>query len=125
MPLECAGPEAGRVSAKSLGTFVVVEDPLVSNLVCAVLRKRGYEVRVAGVAEAAALLRLPEARVAALITNQPARFLEFADRVRLLYLTSQPESQLRASFPKCEVVLKPFAPEDLAQAAGTLTAAIA
>src|SRR5579864_6159567 len=98
-------------------TLVIVEDFLISKLVGAVLRKHGYPVVVAEPSEAAGLLR-SEAKSGILITNSPAVFLEFADRVPLLYLTSYPDPDLQATFRDCRVVRKPFAPGELIQAVG-------
>ena len=92
---------------------VVVEDPLVSNLVRAVLRRRGYRVRPADIAQVLALLRGAEPFPGILVTNLPAAFVEFADAIRLLYLSSSPDPRLEALFPNCRVVRKPFAPEEL------------
>lgn len=101
---------------------MVVEDRLVSNLVRAVLGKRGYVVELAEREEAAARMAASDSAVALLVTNAPGEFLEFASSVPLLYLTSQPDPLLRAAFRKCVVVLKPFAPADLVEAIVTLTA---
>ena len=106
-----------------MGTVVVVEDPLVSKLVRAVLQRHGYEVKLADRNEAAALLATPESNIDALVTNQPADFLEYSDRIPLLYLTSAPDFTLEAAFRACRVVTKPFAPEDLARAVGALVGA--
>lgn len=105
----------------ALGTVVVVEDPLVSKLVRAVLEKRGYAVKLAGASEAAALLASPQSRVGVLVTNAPATFLQFADRVPLLYLTSAPNLLLEAAFRTCRVVVKPFVPSDLVRAVTELS----
>ena len=102
------------------GTVVVVEDRLVSNLVRAVLRKHGYDVVLAEAAEALAMIRAPESGVDILITNSPEEFLEFGDRIPLLYLTSMPDPALQAAFLDCRVVLKPFLPGDLTAAVGAL-----
>ena len=103
-------------------TLVIVEDFLISKLVRAVLQKKGYPVVVAEPSDAAGLLR-SEGRCGILLTNSPAIFLEFADKVPLVYLTSFPDPDLQAQFRDCRVVRKPFAPEDLIQAVGELTGA--
>lgn len=114
VPAPSAVDERGRVS---LGNVVVVEDPLVSKLVRAVLQRHGYSVRLADALDAASLLQAGDT---VLVTNTPATFLEFATRVPLVYLTSQPDVLVRAAFRNCRVVVKPFLPEDLVQAVGTL-----
>ncbi|MBZ5580086.1 MAG: response regulator [Acidobacteriia bacterium] len=110
----------GQASSK---TVLVVEDGLVSKLVRTVLQRHGYAVTLAGAEDAAALLRSPDPAVSLLITNAPGDFEEFAERVPLLYLTSQPDPFLQAMFPVCRVVFKPFLPEDLVQAVETLLSA--
>jgi len=117
-----APAESAESSLNSLGTVIVVEDPLVSKLVRTVLEKRGYEVKLAGVAEAADLLASPQSRVGVLVTNAPDTFLQFADRVPLLYLTSAPNLLLEAAFRTCRVVVKPFVPSDLVRAVTELSA---
>jgi len=97
-------------------SFLVVEDPLVSNLVRAILRRRGYSVTLAEPSQALALLRGPEAFGGVLVTNSPALFREFADAIRLLYLSGAPDPRLEALFPNCRAVRKPFDPEELVRA---------
>ncbi|HLK46718.1 MAG TPA: hypothetical protein VKT49_01210 [Bryobacteraceae bacterium] len=103
-----------------MGTVVVVEDPLVSKLVRAVLQRHGYEVTLADRSEAARLLAAPESNIGVLVTNQPEDFLEYSDRVPLLYLSSSPDFTLEAAFRSCRVVTKPFVPEELAHAVDLL-----
>lgn len=117
-------PNLGADSLSEVGTLLVVEDRLVSNLIGAVLRKRGYRVRLAEATEATALLRSPDSGILVLITNTPGLFLEFAARVPLLYLSSQPDLFLEAAFRECRVVLKPFAPEVLADAVEALASSV-
>jgi DNA-binding response OmpR family regulator len=109
---------------KSLGTVVVVEDPLVSKLVRAVLQRRGYEVKLAGIEEAAALLASASPRALVLVTNSPDAFLQFAERVPLVYLTSAPNLLLESAYSACQVVVKPFIPADLVRAVDALTEAV-
>jgi DNA-binding response OmpR family regulator len=98
-------------------SIVVVEDPLISNLVRAVLRKHGYSVVLADAAEVMRrFLRAPELFAGILVTNSPGSFLEFAGAIRLLYLSSSPDPRLEALFLSCRVVRKPFAPEELVRA---------
>jgi DNA-binding response OmpR family regulator len=103
-------------------SLVVVEDPLISNLVRAVLRKWGYSVVRATSSEVVELLRGPEPFVGILVTNTPAIFLGFADAIRLLYLSSSPDPRLEALFESCCVVRKPFAPQELVRAVEELEA---
>jgi len=107
-----------------MGTVLVVEDPLVSKLVKSVLQRHGYEVKMAARAEAAALLEQPDSDIGILLTNSPAIFLEFCERVPLLYLTSSPDMLLESAFNWCRVVIKPFVPEDLVRAVSELAEAV-
>ena len=111
------GPDASL----NLQTIVVAEDPLVSKLVHAVLRKRGYEdVTLVSATEAKVLMRSPESKVGVLITNSPRDFLEFADQVPVLYLSSMPDPRWLAAFRSCRAVRKPFLPEELVDAVDEL-----
>jgi DNA-binding response OmpR family regulator len=103
-------------------SLVVVEDPQISNLVRAVLRRRGYRVIAVEPARVLVLLRGREPFTGILVTNSPAAFLEFADAVRLLYLSSLPDPRMEALFLSCRVVRKPFAPAELVRAVEELEA---
>lgn len=96
-----------------MDTVLVVEDPLVSKLLRTVLQRHGYAVKLASPEEATSLLADPEANIGVLLTNTPGVFLEFSQRVRLLYLTSSPDLAFEAAFHSCRVVRKPFVPEEL------------
>jgi hypothetical protein len=97
-------------------SLVVVEDPLISNLVGAVLRRRGYRATPATIPEVLVLLRRPEPFGGILVTNSPGSFLEYADGLRLLYLSSSPDPRMEVLFSSCRVVRKPFTPEELVRA---------
>ncbi len=105
-------------------TVLVVDDPLISKLVGAVLRKQGYTVVASNPTETAARLRRAPLvhHHHLLVTNAPAVFLEFAQTVPLLYLSSAPDPELEAQFRACRVVRKPFDPSELIEAVSTLTA---
>ena len=124
MPLTSAGCEFELDRVASMGTVLVVEDPLVSKLVRAVLQKHGYEVKVRTEAEAAALLQAGDSQVGVLLTNSPEAFLEFGSQVPLLYLTSSPNVLFQAAFRACRVVVKPFVPDELVRAMGVLTGTV-
>ncbi len=115
-PLQTSGP-----GIHLMANILVVEDPLISKLVRTVLQKHGYQVSFAEAAEARELLGSPESPMTILVTNSPGPFLEFAERVPLLYLTSAPDSWLLSQFNSCRVVVKPFVPQDLVQAVVALT----
>ncbi|GEM_PF-2864754 len=120
MPLLSERMDSEVACAVPAGTVLVVEDPLVSKLVRAVLQRHGYAVRLAAQAEAIGLLRVHGSQVGVLLTNAPGAFLEFAGQVPLLYLTSSPDILLQAPFRSSRAVVKPFVPEELAQAVGEL-----
>jgi len=108
----------------STGTVIIVEDPLVSKLLRTVLQRHGYPVKLASPQEAAWLLADSGANIGALLTNTPGMFLEFSQRVPLLYLTSSPDVLFEAAFHSCRVVRKPFAPEELILALHELMAIV-
>ena len=101
--------------------LVVVEDILISKLVRTVLQKHGYSVVTVGPSEAAELLRTAEANREILLTNAPGCFIEFAEKIPLLYLTSSPDPQITAAFRCCRVVRKPFSPNELVEAVAELS----
>jgi CheY-like chemotaxis protein len=101
--------------------LVVVEDVLVSKLVRTVLQKHGYSVVAVGPSEAAGILRSQNAPKEILLTNAPSHFLEFAEKIPLLYLTSSPDPEMESAFRSCRVVRKPFAPNELVAAVEKLS----
>jgi DNA-binding response OmpR family regulator len=103
-------------------TLVVVEDPLISNLVRTLFRKQYYAVILANVAEAMDLIHDSEPFEGILVTNRPALFAGLADSLRLLYLSSTPDPELEALFSRCRAVRKPFLPAELVQAVRELEA---
>jgi hypothetical protein len=103
-------------------SLVVVEDPLVSKLVCAILRRQGYSVMCVEAPEVMKRLCGRDRFADILVTNAPAPFLEFADQIRLLYLSSCPDPRLEAQFSSCRMVRKPFTPADLVHAVAELEA---
>ena len=102
-------------------SLVVVEDVLISKLVRTVLQKHGYSVVTVGPSEATGILRSAAAPDEILLTNAPSHFLEFAERIPLLYLTSSPDPDVAAAFRSCRVVRKPFAPHELVAAVESLS----
>jgi hypothetical protein len=48
--------------------------------------------------------------------------MEFAEWIRLQYLSSLPDPRLEGRFGSCRAVRKPFAPEELARAVEELEA---
>jgi DNA-binding response OmpR family regulator len=116
-------PSNGSSVSSRRNTMLIVEDAQISRMVRTLLEKRGYTAILANAAEAAKLLRAPEAKIGMLLTNVPAIFLEFAARTRLLYLSSAPDPLLAAAFRACRVVRKPFVPSELVDAVSELMGA--
>jgi CheY-like chemotaxis protein len=123
MPVSVPLSRGTRNDLTSMGTVLVVEDALVSKLVRVVLLRHGYQVDLASPQEAASILAKPNCPVQVLVTNKPEEFLEFSDRVPLLYLTSAPDPLFTTAFRSCCVVMKPFIPEELVRALGSLLGA--
>ena len=119
MTTECRAPGEALLDVTLQPTIVVVEDPMISNLVRAVLTKRGYQVMVVDRSEAEAVLRRSDGQ-AILMTNQPADFLEFSGHVPLVYVSSNPDPRWRSAFSACRVVPKPFSPQGLTEAVADL-----
>lgn len=101
--------------------LVVVEDSLVSKLVRTVLQKHGYSAVSVGPTEAEGILRSANEPEEILLTNSPSQFLEFAQRIPLLYLTSSPDPTMQVAFRYCRVVRKPFSPNELVEAVKELS----
>ena len=95
------------------GVIVVVEDLFVRNFLRTILERRGYKVLPGEVRHGLTVLRDGSLEVRLLITNVPAAFNEFADRVPLLYLAALPDPSLAAPYRNSRVLSKPFHPEDL------------
>jgi DNA-binding response OmpR family regulator len=95
------------------GAIVIVEDPFVSEFLRKILQRKGYQVLPVKAGEGLDLLRAGDCTVRLLITNRPAAFTEFAERVPLLYLAAFPDIDVSAKFPASRVLSKPFHPEQL------------
>jgi hypothetical protein len=95
------------------GAIAVVEDPFVSKFLRSLLLRRGYRVIDAKPEHCVDLLRSGEAGIGLVITNIPAAFAEFADRVPLLYLAAFPDLTAVAPFRSMRVLRKPFLHSDL------------
>jgi CheY-like chemotaxis protein len=95
------------------GLVLIVEDPLIQRFVGGILKRGGRLVVEADGDGALQILRAGETAVALLITNQPARFLDFAGTLPLLYFAAFPDPALADRFHRCRMLRKPFAPVDL------------
>ena len=83
----------------------------------------GYVVTRAGARQAAAVLGSGESGVSLLISNAPEEFLDFAERIPFVYLSSTPDHSIAARFRACRTVRKPFRPQTLLKAIEELSAA--
>lgn len=101
-----------------MNQILVVEDTLVSRLLCSVLQREGYRVTCETPAEAVALLRAGYADL--LITNTPGEFAEFGSKVPLLYLAAFPDPQVAAPFDRWLSLRKPFPTSELVILTGRL-----
>ena len=95
---------------------------MIASLVRSVLRRFDYTVVAVPALDAIARLRGDGDFDGILVTNAPGYFVEFADTLRLLYLSSSPDPELEVLFPRCRVVRKPFLPADLVRAVNDLAA---
>ena len=64
-----------------------------------------------------------ESGVNLLISNAPEEFLEVAERIPLVYLSSTPDPSVAARFRACRTVRKPFRAQTLLEAIEELTGA--
>jgi DNA-binding response OmpR family regulator len=101
------------------GRILVVEDPAIRSYLRAVLSREGYLISHANLDRAVEMIRL-EKRPDLLITDEPAVFLEFADRLPLLYTTTYPDPEVAEKFFACQVLIKPFKQAELLAAVKTL-----
>ena len=104
--------------------ILVAEDPFLGTFLRTVLQKLGHKVITGEAFRACDLLR--EGRLVAdmVITNQPEAFLDFAQRIPLLYLASSPDDELAAGFAHCRVLRKPFRKEELLAAVEQLACSV-
>ena len=96
---------------------------MIRRFVGGILKREGYRVLEADVGEAVRSLREDPAAVTLLVTNVPGQFVEFGDRVRIIYVATSPDPALAARFRCCRILRKPFAPADLAACADELARA--
>ena len=71
-------------------------------------------------AESLRILRAGDHSIALLITNQPLRFIEFAETLPLVYVAASPDPTLALRFRRCRVLRKPFPPADLVECVAEL-----
>jgi hypothetical protein len=102
------------------GYVLVVEDPFICRFVGGILKRAGRLAFEAEHEQAVRMLRDADWVVSLLITNQPARFLEFADTVPLIYIAAFPDPALANRFRHCRMLCKPFLPAELIECAAEL-----
>jgi len=96
--------------------ILVAEDPFVSSFLRTVLQRHGHQVVIGEAPRLSELMRLGDVAPDLVITNQPDFFLDFAGRVRLLYIAAMPDIGLALRFSHCRVLRKPFRNDDLLSA---------
>src|SRR5579871_5361196 len=92
--------------------LIVVEESMIANLLRTMLRQENFTVLITNFVNALAMVQ-SERFSGILVTNTPQDFLEFADTVRLLYLSGAPDPDIGRRFRRCRVVRKPFTPVEL------------
>ena len=100
-------------------TIVLLEDPRISGLLRAIVQQMGFHAVESEPAEALAFVQ--SGRGSLVITNRPRVFLEVADKIRLIYVSSTHDMSLADQFPVCRILRKPFRPSDVAELIGELT----
>ena len=96
---------------KDLGPIILVEDPFIRNYLRFLLARHGYSVLDTDSSRACESLRSDGVNV--VITNEPEPFVSVANQVAVIYLSTSPDMDLAARFKSCQIVRKPFRPEEL------------
>jgi CheY-like chemotaxis protein len=102
------------------GCVLVVEDPLIQRFIGGVLKREGRQVVEAKAEESLRVLRSRDQAIALLITNQPLRFVEFAETLPLIYVAAVPDPAMALHFRYCRMLRKPFPPSDLVECVAEL-----
>jgi len=102
------------------GCVLVVEDQVIQRFVGDLLGRDGRLVVEAGIEEALRALRHGAVEISLLVTNAPAKFLEFAENLPLIYMAACPDPGLAKRFRACRVLRKPFRPSELSSCAAEL-----
>ena len=101
--------------------IILVEDPFIRSYLRFVLSRRGYSVVESDATRACEMANSNDGIL--VITNAPEPFLPCADKLALVYMAAAPDMELAARFPKCRVLRKPFAPDELVKAVEGLVSA--
>ena len=102
--------------------IAVVEDPFIRKFVGDLLASNGYRVLEPEVQGALEMLRSGTEKLGLVITNQPADFVAYADRVPVLYIAAAPDEALASRFRACRILRKPFVNQQLLEAVHALVA---
>jgi hypothetical protein len=103
------------------GTSIAVfEDPFIRKLVGDLLTRRGYRVVGSDVGHAAEVLGSGADKVRLVITNHPEDFVQFADRLPVLYIAATPDEELAMCFRAHRTLRKPFINDQLLAAVRSL-----
>jgi DNA-binding response OmpR family regulator len=106
------------------GSIVVVEDPFIQKYVRDLLARYGYRVLKSDAGAVAGMLRSAVDPVDLVITNSPRDFLTFADSLPILYMAAAPDLELASRFLCCQVLRKPFHPDQLLACVKELTGSL-
>ena len=98
----------------------MVEDPLVQKFIGGVLKRDGRQVIEAKAEQSLRVLRAGDPVVVLLISNQPLRFVEFAEFLPLINIAAVPDPTLVLRFRYCRILRKPFPPSDLVECVAEL-----
>lgn len=101
---------------------LVCESPLIDRYLAMLVRRVGREAVCAPPRDAVEMVQAGGRRVELLITNTPREFVDVAGDVPFLYVSSAPDEEVAARFPRMRVLLKPFRPVELMEAVEALTA---
>jgi hypothetical protein len=107
------------------GMIAVIEDPFVSKFLRDLLTRRGYRVLESSALQIKGMITEGGMSFALVITNQPNELVSFASDLPLLYLAASPDSGLIARFRNGRALRKPFQTQQLLNAIGELTEAVA
>jgi DNA-binding NtrC family response regulator len=117
----CIPPESALHITACQGSIVVVEDPFIQRYLSDLLTRHGYRVMRSDAGAVAGKLRSAVDQIDLVITNSPREFLAFADSLPILYIAAAPDLELASRFSCCQVLRKPFHPDQLLASIKDLT----
>jgi len=121
-------PEASQIpvvmgSAEFSGVILVVEDPFIRKYVCRILGRVHDEAIEAEPRNVASILESSDLKVRLIVTNEPQLFVGRLEEIPLVYTSAFPDLALAARFRWCQILRKPFLPQDLLRAVNALAPA--